>query len=99
MIALSVSDTGAPYFSLLCLLFLIGFFVLLVRDVITLSVVTRSHLLTPRTLDLTMPRVSRLVLAACFFSSFDSRPMRTFYLLFPHFNVLLTTFDFTVRDS
>ena len=46
-------------------------------DVVTLGVVTRSRLLTPLTLDLTMSRVPRLMSAACF-SSVDSLPMRTF---------------------
>ena len=66
LIALSVLDTGAPYFSLFWLLFLIGFLVLLVRDVGTLGVVARPCFLTPRTLDLTMPRVPCLVRASCF---------------------------------
>ena len=74
------------------------YLVLLVRDVITLDVVTRPRLLTPRTLDLTMPRVPRLVSAACF-SSFNSLPMRTFRLLFPTSTFLLPTFDFAIRDS
>ena len=72
--ALCLRHRPTPFPSFIFLPFLIGFFVLVVRDVVTLSVVTWSHLLTPKTLDLTMLCVLCLVLAVCF-SSFNSLPL------------------------
>ena len=64
--ALCLGHRRAPFSSLIFLPFLIGFIVLLVRDVGTLGVVAWPCFLTPRTLDLTMPRVPCLVRASCF---------------------------------